>query len=180
MEENQIGEGEKSEAEIERGDEIRETRGAKWKFVLAFFLIVTASMGGLAAWKTYTRMQGEKEIQALAEALKRIEQESYDRAMADTYGGKTPQETLRMYIDAVEKGDYELASRYFIEENREKEVESFKGTTEAQIKNYLETIKQAAFNIGEYSTDQTTYSVHEPVLVSFVKFPNGIWKITQI
>ncbi len=33
---------------------------------------------------------------------------------ADTYGGKTPEETLGMFIDALKKGDVELASKYFV------------------------------------------------------------------
>jgi hypothetical protein len=31
----------------------------------------------------------------------------------DTYGGKTPEETWGMYIDALKKGDVELASKYY-------------------------------------------------------------------
>ena len=33
---------------------------------------------------------------------------------ADTWGGKTPQETLDLFIDALRKGDVELASKYFL------------------------------------------------------------------
>jgi HEAT repeat protein len=32
----------------------------------------------------------------------------------DTYGGKTPEETLQMFIEALKKEDIELASRYFM------------------------------------------------------------------
>src|SRR3990167_1902802 len=53
--------------------------------------------------------------------VKSVRKEIYDAALRDTYGGKTPQETLAMYIEAVEKGDYELASKYFVEEKREEE-----------------------------------------------------------
>ena len=31
----------------------------------------------------------------------------------DSYGGKTPEETLTMYIDALKAGDIELASKYY-------------------------------------------------------------------
>jgi len=37
----------------------------------------------------------------------------YKTLAEDTYGGKTPQETLNMFIDALEKGDIDLASKYF-------------------------------------------------------------------
>lgn len=37
---------------------------------------------------------------------------------ADTYGGTTPEETLRLFIEALEKKDYILASKYFLVEER--------------------------------------------------------------
>ncbi len=47
------------------------------------------------------------------QAMKAIS--AYEEAMRnDTYGGKTPQETLNLFIDALEKEDVELASKYFI------------------------------------------------------------------
>ncbi|MEW6617653.1 MAG: hypothetical protein AB1333_04555 [Patescibacteria group bacterium] len=40
---------------------------------------------------------------------------TYEEAMRnDAYGGKTPQETLNLFIDALKKEDIELASKYFI------------------------------------------------------------------
>ena len=58
-------------------------------------------------WKWWQRMKNE---------AANFEKEIADKKakiVADTYGGKTPQETLDMFISAVEKGDYELASKYF-------------------------------------------------------------------
>lgn len=47
------------------------------------------------------------------QAIKAIN--TYEEAMRnDTYGGKTPQETLNLFIDALGKEDIELASKYFI------------------------------------------------------------------
>ena len=37
---------------------------------------------------------------------------------ADKYGGATPKETLRLFIEALEKKDYELAAKYFVVEER--------------------------------------------------------------
>ncbi len=37
----------------------------------------------------------------------------------DTYGGKTPEETWAMFIDALKKDDAELASKYFVPEKQE-------------------------------------------------------------
>lgn len=38
---------------------------------------------------------------------------------ADEYGGTTPQETMALFVKALEKGDMRLASKYFILENQE-------------------------------------------------------------
>lgn len=37
----------------------------------------------------------------------------------DTYGGATPEETLNLFIKALEAGNYELASKYYIPEQQE-------------------------------------------------------------
>ena len=37
----------------------------------------------------------------------------------DKYGGDTPQETLDLFIDALKKGDVDLASKYFVPEKQE-------------------------------------------------------------
>jgi len=86
-----------------------------------------------------------------------------------------------MYIEAVEAGDYELASRYFIEENREKELRSFDNAIEEDIKNYLGPLKIILEREeGEYSLDEKYFSFNGSILISLVLYPNGIWKIVEI
>ena len=43
----------------------------------------------------------------------------------DTYGGKAPEETLQLFIDALKSGDIELASKYFVVEEREARFNKF-------------------------------------------------------
>ncbi len=44
-----------------------------------------------------------------------LAKENYEKAMKeDVYGGKTPEETLKLFIEALKKEDIELASKYFI------------------------------------------------------------------
>lgn len=43
----------------------------------------------------------------------------------DKYGGKTPEETFDMFITALEKGDVELASKYFVIKRQEGWKQSF-------------------------------------------------------
>lgn len=42
---------------------------------------------------------------------------------ADTYGGKTPEETWALYVEAVKKRDIELASKYYDVNHQQKEKE---------------------------------------------------------
>ena len=97
------------------------------KKVLIIILIVAAGVF-LADWAMgkYKFWQETKKVDKLAQALRDIEKKDYEMAMADTFGGQTPQETLEMFIKAVEAGDYELASKYFIIPKQTDELESLK------------------------------------------------------
>jgi len=78
---------------------------------LGFLVFLIALNYGL---EKYNQSKQWQEIKKSAEAFQKAEQELYQKMMADTYGGKTPEETLDLFIAAVEKGDYELASKYFV------------------------------------------------------------------
>src|SRR3989338_7586036 len=87
------------------------------KMIFIFLAIVLLVMASVIVWEIYKEKQLPRKAAELQREIDQIREQERQRLMADTYGGKTPQETLRMYIEAVEKGNYELASRYFIEEN---------------------------------------------------------------
>ncbi len=130
---------------------------------------------GLAMYNQY---QGEKRVTELKNELERLEQRAFDAKARDTIGGKTPQETLDLFIAAVEKGDYELASKYFV---IEKQSEWKKNLNEAKnVGTLLETLKNSKNSVGEYSQDKKSFSFYEPVLVSFILYPFGNWKIEEI
>ena len=155
-----------------------------WKFIWGFLALILGVYFLFVvlfyAVKTYEQKQSEIQVQQLKEQLDKWQRDNLDRAMADTYGGKTPQETLRMYIDAVQKGDYELASKYFIEDYRDKELRSFNGATEEKIDNYLNLLRKALLDKGGYSFDKKEFSVEKPIGVRMELYPNGIWKIVEI
>jgi len=44
---------------------------------------------------------------------------------ADTYGGKTPEETWKMFVDALKAGDTDLAAKYFIVEKQKEMLSKF-------------------------------------------------------
>jgi hypothetical protein len=131
-------------------------------------------------YENYTLIQKDK---IFKERLRQAQQEEYEKAMADTYGGKTPAETLQMYIEAIEKGDYELASKYFIEPNREEELESSLNMTNENLKKYIIKLKEAISkleNEGKYNLEKNYFSIYKPILIRMKLYPNGIWKIIEI
>lgn len=131
----------------------------------------------------FRQWKGERGVENLKKSLEKIEEEDYKLAMADTYGGKTPQETLEMFITAVEKGDYELASKYFVIPEQEEWREGLSRTKEAnKIVFFLEKIKEVKHNMqnGRYSEERDWFRVEKPVSIEFMKYPSGNWKIIKI
>ena len=145
--------------------------------VAAFAVFLVALNYGL---EKYNQSKQWQEIKKSAEAFQKAEQELYQKMMADTYGGKTPQETLELFIAAVEKGDYELASKYFVSEKQEEWNKNF-----AIIRNMDEYIKDTkeirnSLKTGRFSDEKDWFSIEKPVHTIFILYPNGIWKIKQI
>lgn len=93
-------------------------------FVGVFLVMVLIVSGGYFVWNKYFS-EAEK-AQRFAEEQIRIQEETekaYVEAMtADTYGGRTPQETLNLFVEALRAEDIELASKYFLlDENLSRE-----------------------------------------------------------
>ncbi len=133
---------------------------------------------GLAMYNQY---KGQKRVTELKNELERLQKQADDAKAADTVGGKTPQETLDLFIAAVEKGDYELASKYFV---IEKQAEWKKDLEEVGLAGKLDTLllplSKVIYSDTGYFSDKKSYNIHDPVLVSFVLYPSGNWKIEEI
>lgn len=156
---------------------------------IIFVVLAVVVLGGLLIWlgpgfyNDYKTWQFTKQMNQISEELDKAKKDEYQAMMADTYGGKTPQETLRMYITAVEKGDYDLASKYFVREKQEKEPNNFDGASEDNLKIYLDVLGLLK-EVG-YSNDKKYYSMQANIdgpdfYAEFIIYPNGVWKISQI
>ncbi|MGC8776298.1 MAG: hypothetical protein ACP5QN_03245 [Minisyncoccia bacterium] len=90
------------------------------KFALAFLLIIGVVFGSVVVYEKYFNPEAQKDKEQQENYQKYLEwQASYKKAMTeDTYGGKTPEETLKLFIDALKKEDLELASKYFVLNSR--------------------------------------------------------------
>lgn len=124
------------------------------------------------------------------QAIKAIN--TYEEAMQnDTYGGKTPQETLNLFIDALEKEDIELASKYFILRNDgSPDVQWLEGLKRVKGENKIESIvsdlKRAKITEGNTNLETAWFSIFDntgeiikEILLKFNKY-SGIWKIENL
>lgn len=84
-------------------------------FAGIFILVVASVAGGAWAWKIYF----SKEARDIA-AFREYQQQVEDAYRNDTYGGATPEETLRLFVEALKKEDIELASKYFALDDNER------------------------------------------------------------
>lgn len=145
-----------------------------------FVGIFIVAIGILWGIYYYRQWQGEKAVTALHDYLQKQSDAALQSAMADTYGGSTPQETLQMYINAVEKGDYELASKYFIESKRASELAMLQNSTEENTDNIILMLKEAQKSSGSWSENKKEFTFNDPILVDFVLYPNNVWKLVEI
>ena len=85
-----------------------------WKFA-AWFVGIVVIVLAAASLASYVSPEARRDRELQRNYLQYQKGMSeFEAAMrADTYGGKTPQETLDMFVDALKKGDVELASKYF-------------------------------------------------------------------
>ena len=86
-----------------------------WKFLIGFLALMVLVGGGYFVWDRYLSPQAKLNRETQKNYEKYLTwQKNYEKAMReDTYGGKTPEETLQMFIEALKKEDIDLASKYF-------------------------------------------------------------------
>jgi len=106
----------------------------------------------------------------------------------DTYGGSTPEETLNLFIDALKKGDTDLASKYFVVDKQEewkgkleqsKKAENLNGFIALLEKIDIKNGGKELFR-GSY---QFTYSLGDstPWIIDLVTNPlTNKWKIESL
>lgn len=72
----------------------------------------------------------------------------------DPYGGETPEETLALFIEALKKGDADLASKYFLPEKRRKILEDItvgmeKGSIKLLLNDLIREMKKTCSSFGD-------------------------------
>lgn len=164
------------ESILERQSAEPEEPKNKWKIRVAFVAIIFLVLGAVVGARVYKLWKEVNEADLFAirmEELKRLQE-------ADTFGGTTPYETLEMYISAIEKGDFALASKYFVIEKQDAELASWANLSAENIQKNIDLLKAAKEEGGSYSTDEKSFGILRPIYVDFYLYPKGIWKINEI
>jgi hypothetical protein len=91
------------------------------KNVLRFSLGVglIAVLGGVALYFIKSYLYVSDQRYQTEERMRELEKQYAD----DPYGGDTPEETLRLFIEALKAGDTDLAAKYFILDKQEQWTE---------------------------------------------------------
>lgn len=101
------------------------------KKILIGVVVVTVFILGAAYWigtneEYVTKKIEDWRAERYEKALKKRSDEMRARYAADTDGGKTPEETLDLFIMALKAGDIEKASKYYVLEKQEEELRHLK------------------------------------------------------
>lgn len=104
-------------------------------FILAVLAaLVIWSMLNLGPW-----LRAWQEQRAASAAQRQLEKTYRE----DKYGGKTPEETFDMFIAALEKGDVDLASKYFVLNKQEQWLKSLQKVEEQNL--LIDMVKELKF-----------------------------------
>jgi len=156
-----------------------------------FFIILAIGFLGAGGWWWQTDGQyrgvsfvpGDPDISSPGEYTRYYEalKRAYEK---DTYGGETPDETLALFIDALKKGDIDLASKYFVVEKQEEKKNEFLDAKD-NLSWYLDILGQEkefhyneTFNSYEVRTQYENEDIFLFTLVLNTK--TNKWKIYEL
>ncbi|OGZ96914.1 MAG: hypothetical protein A3B34_00890 [Candidatus Sungbacteria bacterium RIFCSPLOWO2_01_FULL_54_21] len=148
-----------------------------FKFLGGAVAIVAIGMGALFAID-YIRYQKSPEYQAekQAEEIKKEYRE-------DPYGGDTPEETLKLFIEALKKGDIDLAAKYFVLDKQEEwradlsQIQE-KGLLDEMVGDLTSTKMTLKGEVAYFTLTRVNDLPSE--LVMHKNSLNNKWKITEL
>ena len=146
------------------------------KFLVGIAVVVALAVVEFG-YPVYRDWKFDRELQQLTDEINKP-------YLEDTYGGKTPKETLEMFIVAVEKGDYELASKYFVLSKQEEwKGKLVRGKKDNNIEKLIKLVTDEIDILNKSDplwARSENYISTNRVLFEYVKYPQGIWKIKEI
>ena len=149
------------------------------KFVGIFVVVIIAALAAIY-YANYYFSPEQKALRYYADLERQYRE--------DTYGGKTPEETLQLFIDALKAGDIELASKYFVVEERGKKLEFLQ---KVKVAGNLESMAQdlerpkEKYSLIEGDDSRYIFDIFNDrgelsVQVDIGRGSNGVWKIIDL
>ena len=147
------------------------------KFGVGALALVLIGWGVLYVVRSYVpEYQARKAYEKLIEEYKN-----------DPYGGDTPEETLQLFIDALKKGDVELASKYYIWDKQEERKSDFirikeKGALLEMISDLERAQSRRGRDLGfNWALFNIVNVKNESIgTLSIIFIPGGKWKLKDI
>ncbi len=94
----------------------------KWWFFVGVILLIgaTAYMVRYTQWNAdYATDHVDDYARGMAAQLFKYQSDQIEKQYKeDTYGGDTPEATLKLFVEALEKKDFQLAAKYYIPEKQ--------------------------------------------------------------
>jgi hypothetical protein len=165
------------------------------KFPLILIAIVIAVIAVYLLWANLLSPEAreQRDLEKKYDQFFQAISDGEEKQKQDIYGGKTPQETVNLFIEALEKDDLELASKYFsltVEGNVDpKWINALqKAKEEGKIAPIVEALKisvenkEASINPETHAIFETRNTQNELVIdigLSLNKF-SSLWKIVGI
>jgi len=164
------------------------------KLIYVILAVVVLTAGGFFYWQKqneeFRLITDETEMTKFVMTHSQEELDEYYRKVdelkaSDTYGGKTPEETMELYIDALKKGDVELASKYFDWIDQEKEINELKDLSKEQIDDYLNVLQikneVSCNDVMGWCESHGNYKGVNILIARFIKIEqSGLWKLESL
>jgi len=94
-----------------------------WFWIIVAVLVAWGLWQAVSYWQWWQATADIRELNRSASEywseLQRQSNRLEAAYRADKYGGETPEETLRLFVEALEDKDFELAAKYFVVEEQE-------------------------------------------------------------
>lgn len=154
----------------DRNSDQKRRRKLIWAGIILAALIL--AVVGWQYWQ-YTQSPYYQQMKAVKE-IEKMAKES------DKWGGKTPEETVRLFTEAIKKGDFELASKYGDAGSIKPKLEQLKNDDKLSVLlRGLEIGEIKMFTGGDDANLIVKEKGQEFRVLSVHKSESGTWKIDE-
>lgn len=139
-----------------------------WKFTAGFLIVIFVALAifYFTTSQPFLKWLGQARID-------RANREIAKFYASDIYGGETPQETFALFIDTLETGDTERASRFFVSAKQDEWlVKLNKMKSDGALPKQVESWKKARETFQEVKDDYNDWETHATIrYIGFLQKP---------